>query len=126
MRNSGADVSLYWLARMLEGGEDPLYIARRMIRFASEGIGMADSHALPLVVSVYQACHFIGMPECNDALAHAAVYLALAPKSRKVDDAYAAAAGMSGKSSAAARRAHKAHEGAGIREGISIHARKRV
>ena len=77
---------------MLEAGEDPLYIARRLIRFASEDIGMADSRALEITVAAYQACHFLGMPECNVHLAHAVTYLALAPKSRAVDSAYAAAA----------------------------------
>ena len=72
---------MYWLSRMLEAGEDPLYVARRLIRFASEDIGLADSHALPLAVSAYQACHFIGMPECSVNLAQAAVYLSMAPKS---------------------------------------------
>ena len=81
MRNSDPDAAVYWLARMLEAGEDPLYIARRLIRFASEDIGMADSHALPLAVSVYQACHFLGMPECDVHLTHAVVYLSMAPKS---------------------------------------------
>lgn len=81
MRNSDPDAAVYWMLRMLEGGEDPLYIARRLIRFASEDIGMADSHALPLAVAAYQACHFLGMPECDVHLTHAAVYLAMAPKS---------------------------------------------
>ena len=81
MRNSDPDAAVYWLCRMLDGGEDPLYIARRLIRFASEDVGMADSHALPLAVSVYQACHFNGMPECDVNLTHAVVYLSLAPKS---------------------------------------------
>ena len=81
MRNSDPDAAVYWMCRMLEGGEDPLYIARRLIRFASEDIGMADSHALPLAVSVYQACHFLGMPECDVHLTHAVVYLSMAPKS---------------------------------------------
>ncbi len=66
---------------MLYGGEEPLYIARRLIRFASEDVGMADSQALPLAVSVYQACHFLGMPECDVHLTHAVVYLSMAPKS---------------------------------------------
>lgn len=92
MRNSDADAAVYWLARMLEAGEDPLYVARRLIRFASEDIGMADSRALEITVAAYQACHFLGMPECNVHLAHAVTYLALAPKSRAVDSAYAAAA----------------------------------
>lgn len=92
LRNSDVDAALYWTARMLEAGEDPLYIARRLIRFASEDIGMADSRALEITVAAYQACHFLGMPECNVHLAHAVIYLALAPKSRAVDSAYAAAA----------------------------------
>ena len=81
MRNSDADAALYWMHRMLYGGENPLYIARRLIRFASEDVGMADSQALPLAVSVYQACHFLGMPECDVHLTHAVVYLSMAPKS---------------------------------------------
>ena len=81
MRNSDPDAAMYWLSRMLEAGEDPLYVARRLIRFASEDIGLADSRALPLAVSAYQACHFIGMPECSVNLAQAAVYLSMAPKS---------------------------------------------
>lgn len=81
MRNSDPDAALYWLARMLEAGEDPLYVARRLIRFASEDIGMADSQALTLAVSAYQACHFNGMPECNVNLAHTVIYLSMAPKS---------------------------------------------
>lgn len=81
MRNSDPDAAIYWMCRMLEGGENPLYIARRLIRFASEDIGMADSHALQVAVAVYQACHFLGMPECNVHLTHAVTYLSLAPKS---------------------------------------------
>src|SRR5699024_7216662 len=81
MRNSDPDAAVYWLCRMLDGGENPLYIARRLIRFASEDIGLADSHALPLAVSVYQACHFLGMPECDVHLTHAVIYLSVAPKS---------------------------------------------
>ena len=81
MRNSDPDAAVYWMLRMLEGGENPLYIARRLIRFASEDVGMADSNALPLAVSVYQACHFLGMPECDVHLTHAVTYLAMAPKS---------------------------------------------
>ena len=65
MRNSDPDAAVYWLARMLEAGEDPLYVARRLIRFASEDVGMADSRALEIAAACYQACHFIGMPECN-------------------------------------------------------------
>ena len=81
MRNSDPDAAVYWLCRMLDGGEDPLYIARRLVRFASEDIGMADSHALSVAVSVYQACHFLGMPECDVHLTHAVVYLSMAEKS---------------------------------------------
>ena len=88
MRNSDPDAAVYWLARMLEAGEDPLYIARRLIRFASEDIGLADSRALDICVSVYQACHFLGMPECNVHLAHAVIYLSLAPRSNAVYKAY--------------------------------------
>lgn len=81
MRNSDPDAALYWMCRMLEGGEDPLYIARRLIRFASEDVGMADSQALSVAVAAYQACHFLGMPECDVHLSHAVVYLSMAPKS---------------------------------------------
>ena len=81
MRKSDPDAAVYWMCRMLDGGEDPLYIARRLIRFASEDVGMADPQALPLTVSVYQACHFLGMPECDVHLTHAVVYLSMAPKS---------------------------------------------
>ena len=88
MRTSNVDAALYWTARMLEAGENPLYIARRLIRFASEDVGMADSHALEVCIAAYQACHFLGMPECNVNLAHAVIYLSLAPKSRKTNDAY--------------------------------------
>ncbi|MBA5851146.1 replication-associated recombination protein A [Clostridium sp. cel8] len=88
MRNSDVDASVYWLTRMLESGEDPLYIARRMVRFASEDIGMADSLALQVAVSAYSAVQFIGMPECGVNLAHAAVYMATAPKSNAVYMSY--------------------------------------
>ena len=88
MRNSDADASVYWLARMLEAGEDPLYIARRIVRFASEDVGLADPRALELAVAAYQACHFIGMPECSVHLTEAAVYMALAPKSNAMEAAY--------------------------------------
>ena len=81
MRNSDPDAAVYWLCRMLDGGEDPLYIARRLIRFASEDVGMADSQALLVAVAAYQACHFNGMPECDVNLTHAVVYLSMAPKS---------------------------------------------
>lgn len=88
MRNSDPDAAVYWLARMLEAGEDPLYIARRLIRFASEDIGLADSQALQVAVAAYQACHFNGMPECNVNLTHAVVYLSLAPRSNALYKAY--------------------------------------
>ena len=88
MRNSDADAAVYWLARMLEGGEDPLYIARRLVRFACEDVGMADSRALEITVAAYQACHFIGMPECSVHLAHAVIFLSLAPRSNAVYLAY--------------------------------------
>ena len=81
MRNSDPDAAVYYLHRMLQGGEEPLYIARRLIRFASEDIGMADSQALPLAVAAYQACHFNGMPECDVNLTHVVIYLSMAPKS---------------------------------------------
>lgn len=81
MRNSDPDAAVYWLARMLEAGEDPLYIARRLVRFASEDVGMADSQALQVAVAAYQASHFNGMPECDVNLTHAVVYLSMAPKS---------------------------------------------
>lgn len=81
MRNSDPDAAIYWMCRMLEGGENPLYIARRLIRFASEDIGMADSQALQVAVAAYQACHFLGLPECDVHLTHAVTYLAMAPKS---------------------------------------------
>lgn len=92
MRNSDVQAAIYWLARMLEGGEDPLYIARRVCRFASEDIGMADSRALEITVAAYQACHFIGMPECSVHLTHAVTYCALAPKSNAMEVAYMSAA----------------------------------
>ncbi len=81
MRNSDPDAAVYYLCRMLDGGEDPLYIARRLVRFASEDVGMADSQALQIAVAAYQACHFLGMPECDVHLTHAVVYLSMAAKS---------------------------------------------
>ena len=92
MRNSDPQAAVYWLARMLEAGEDPLYVARRLVRFASEDIGLADSRALEIAVAAYQASHFIGMPECNVNLTHAVIYMSLAPKSNAADAAYMAAA----------------------------------
>ena len=91
MRNSDPDAAVYWLARMLEAGEDPLYVARRIVRFASEDIGLADPRALEMAVAAYQACHFIGMPECSVHLTQAAVYMSLAPKSNALYVAYESA-----------------------------------
>ena len=91
MRNSDPDAAIYWMSRMLEGGEDPLYIARRVTRFASEDIGMADPRALEIAVAAYQACHFIGMPECSVHLTQAVVYMSLAPKSNALYVAYESA-----------------------------------
>lgn len=88
MRNSDPDAAVYWLARMLEAGEEPLYIARRIVRFASEDIGLADTNALNVAINVYQACHFIGMPECNVHLTEAVIYMSIAPKSNACDVAY--------------------------------------
>lgn len=88
MRNSDPDAAVYWLARMLEAGEDPLYVARRVVRFASEDVGLADPHGLQQAVAAYQACHFIGMPECTVHLTQAVVYLSLAPKSNAMEVAY--------------------------------------
>ncbi len=91
MRNSDPDAAVYWLARMLEAGEDPLYVARRVTRFASEDIGLADPRALEIAVAAYQACHLIGMPECSVHLTEAVVYMALAPKSNALYMAYESA-----------------------------------
>ena len=88
MRNSDPDAAVYWLARMLEAGEDPLYVARRVTRFASEDVGMADPKALEIAVAAHQACHFIGMPECSVHLTEAVVYMSLAPKSNALYMAY--------------------------------------
>ncbi|MBR6023227.1 MAG: replication-associated recombination protein A [Kiritimatiellae bacterium] len=88
MRNSDPDAAVYWLARMLEGGEDPLYVARRVTRFAAEDIGLADPRALELAVAAFHACHFIGMPECTVHLAEAVIYLSVAPKSNAAYVAY--------------------------------------
>ncbi|XP_030527860.2 ATPase WRNIP1 [Rhodamnia argentea] len=110
MRGSDADAAIYWLARMLEGGEQPLYIARRLIRFASEDVGLADPLALNQAVSCYQACHFIGMPECNVVLAQCVAYLALAPKSISVYRAIEAAQKV-------------VRESVGQNEGVPLHLR---
>jgi putative ATPase len=92
IRNSDADAALYWLARMLEAGEDPMYVARRLVRFASEDIGNADPRALQLAIAAKDATHFLGMPECNTALAQLVTYMAAAPKSNAVYVGYKAAA----------------------------------
>ncbi len=91
MRNSDPDAAVYWLARMLEAGEDPLYVARRIVRFASEDIGLADLRALEIAVAAYQACHFIGMPECTVNLTEAVVYMSMVPKSNALYMAYESA-----------------------------------
>lgn len=110
MRGSDADASIYWLARMLEGGEQPLYVARRLIRFASEDVGLADPLALNQAVACYQACHFLGMPECNVILAQCVAYLALAPKSISVYQAIEAAQKV-------------VRESTGQNEGVPLHLR---
>ena len=110
MRGSDADASIYWLARMLEGGEEPLYIARRLIRFASEDVGLADPNALVQAVASYQACHFLGMPECNVNLAQCVAYLAMAPKSVSVYRAILAAEKV-------------VKESVGQNEGVPLHLR---
>ncbi|KAJ8536107.1 hypothetical protein K7X08_034508 [Anisodus acutangulus] len=110
MRGSDANASIYWLARMLEGGEEPLYIARRLVRFASEDVGLADPSALCQAVACYQACHFIGMPECNVILAQCVAYLALAPKSVAVYRAIGAAQKV-------------VRESVGQNEGVPLHLR---
>ncbi len=88
LRDSDPDAGLYWMGRMIEGGEDPLYIARRLVRFASEDVGLAAPQALEQTVAAYQACRFIGLPECALALAQVVVYLAMAPKSNSLEAAY--------------------------------------
>ncbi len=93
MRNSDPDAAVYWLSRMLEAGEDPIYLARRITRFASEDIGLADTNALNVAVNAYHACHFIGMPECNVHLTEAVIYMSLAPKSNACYIAYGMARG---------------------------------
>ena len=90
MRNSDADATLYWLARMLEAGDDPLYLARRIVRFASEDVGLADPQALVLALAAKEAVQFVGRPEADLALAQAAVYAALAPKSNAIYAAWGA------------------------------------
>ena len=91
MRNSDVDASIYYLARMIEGGEDPPYISRRIVRFASEDIGMTDSRALEICIATYYVCHYLGYPECNARLTHAVTYCALATKSNSLYMAYESA-----------------------------------
>ena len=130
MRNSDPDAAVYWLARMLEAGEDPLYIARRLVRFASEDIGNADPQALTVAVAAKDAVHFIGMPEGNTALAQAAIYLATAPKSNAVYKAYTRGGrrrphpGRRAGAAAPAQRADEADEAARLREGLPVRARR--
>ena len=130
MRNSDPDAAVYWLARMLEAGEDPLYIARRVTRFASEDVGLADPRALEIAVAAYQACHFIGMPECTVHLTEAVVYLALAPKSNALYEAYGRARGgrafAAGRAGAAGhpQRADEAHARTGLRQGLPVRPRR--
>lgn len=88
MRNSDPDAAVYWLARMLEAGEDPLYIARRVLRFAAEDVGLADPNAIVIASAAYQACHYLGMPECNVHLTEAVIYLSLMPRSNAMETAY--------------------------------------
>ena len=90
IRGSDPDAAVYWLARMLDAGEDPLFIARRLVILASEDVGLADRHALPMAMAAQQAVHFVGMPEGFYPLAHAVLYLATAPKSNAVGRAYSA------------------------------------
>ena len=130
MRNSDPDATVYWLARMVEAGEDPLYIARRLVRFASEDIGNADPRALTTAIAAKDAVHFLGMPEANTALAQAAIYMAVAAKeqrrlprvprggrSRVTGSRRAGAA-------APAKRADEADEGSRVRQGLPLRARR--
>ena len=130
MRNSDPDAAVYWLARMVEAGEDPLYIARRLVRFASEDIGNADPQALTVAVAAKDAVHFIGMPEGNTALAQAAIYLATAPKSNAVYEAYNRAAEDAQNDVAEPVPLHlrnaptKLMKDSRVREGLSLRARR--
>ena len=130
MRNSDPDAAVYWLARMVEAGEDPLYIARRLVRFASEDIGNADPQALTVAVAAKEAVHFIGMPEGNTALAQAAIYLATAPKSNAVYEAYNHAAAdahndvAAAGAAASAQRADEADEGTRVRQRATVRAQR--
>jgi putative ATPase len=122
LRGSDPDAALYWLARMLSAGEDPFYLARRMVRFASEDIGNADPHALTMAINAMEAYRFLGSPEGDLALAHAAVYLAVAPKSNSIYTAYKKAVDMAQKSGSLPVPMHirnapyTAHERSGIRK----------
>ena len=124
MRNSDPDAAVYWLARMLEAGEDPLYVARRLVRFASEDIGNADPQALTVAVAAQQAAHFIGMPEGNTALAQAAIYLATAPEEQRrlcrLRPRRRGRRAPGGRAGAAppAQRADQADEATGLRQGL--------
>ena len=129
MRNSDPDAAVYWLARMLEAGEDPLYVARRLVRFASEDVGNADPQALTVAVAAQQAAHFIGMPEGNTALAQAAIYLATAPEEQRrlcrlrPRRRRRRAPGRRAGAAPPAQRADQADEAAGLRQGLPVRAR---
>ena len=129
VRNSDADAALYWLARMLESGEEPLYIARRLVRMASEDIGLADPQALGIAVAAMQAADFVGVPEGNLALAQAAVYLSLAPKSNALYTGYGAGAERfagdrrRAGAAASAQRGDRTDEAPGLRQGLPVRAR---
>ncbi len=130
MRNSDADAGIYWLARMLEAGEDPLYIARRLVRFASEDVGNADPRALEVTLAAKDAVHFLGMPEANTALAQAVTYLSAAPKSNAVYVAYGRAAEDATRDIASPvpatspQRANRTDEGTGLRTRLPIRPRR--
>ncbi len=106
LRDSDPDAGLYWMGRMIEAGEDPLYVARRLVRFASEDVGLAAPQALEQAVATFQACRYIGLPECALALAQSVVYLALAPKSNSLEEAYIAVKGEIKKSGSLATPLH--------------------
>ena len=118
MRNSDPDASVYWLARMLEAGEDALYVARRLVRFASEDIGNADPRALSVAIAAKDAVHFIGMPEGNTALAQATIYLATAPKSNAILRAYSSAAEAAAKEVAEPVPLHLRNAPTGLMKGL--------
>jgi len=118
MRNSDPDASVYWLARMLEAGEDALYVARRLVRFASEDIGNADPRALSIAIAAKDAVHFIGMPEGNTALAQATIYLATAPKSNAILRAYSSAAEAAAKEVAEPVPLHLRNAPTGLMKGL--------